>query len=100
MKMITKVFLIIAILLICLIAWAPFLGDGGIIQNAWNGIATSVNDTWIALTGASDGIVPAWNADGNTNLGEAQGNLGLGTGGEVTGGGGGAGAPGAGGGAG
>ena len=97
MKMITKVFLIIAILLICLIAWALFLGDGGIIQNAWNGIATSVNDTWIALTGASDGIVPAWNADKNENLGDAQGNLGLGTGGTVTGGGGGGeGAPGAG----
>lgn len=95
--MITKVFLIIAILLICLIAWALFLGDGGIIQNAWNGIATSVNDTWIALTGASDGIVPAWNADKNENLGDAQGNLGLGTGGTVTGGGGGGeGAPGAG----
>lgn len=95
--MITKVFLIIAILLICLIAWALFLGDGGIIQNAWNGIATSVNDTWIALTGASDGIVPAWNDDKNENLGDAQGNLGLGTGGTVTGGGGGgAGAPGAG----
>ena len=97
MKMITKVFLIIAILLICLIAWALFLGDGGIIQNAWNGIATSVNDTWIALTGASDGIVPAWNADKNEDLGDAQGNLGLGTGGTVTGGGGGGeGAPGAG----
>ena len=80
MKMITKVFLIIAILLICLIAWALFLGEGGIIQNAWNGIAESVNSTWIALTGASEGIVPEWNADGNENLGDAQGNLGLGTG--------------------
>ena len=91
MKMITKVFLIIAILLICLIAWALFLGDGGIIQNAWNGIATSVNDTWIALTGASEGIVPAWNADDTGNLTEAQGNLALGTGGDVSGGGGGGG---------
>lgn len=80
MKMITKVFLIIAILLICLIAWALFLGDGGIIQNAWNGIAESVNTTWMALTGASEGIVPAWNSDGNSNLGDAQANLGLGGG--------------------
>ena len=80
MKMITKVFLVIAILLICLIAWALFLGDGGIIQNAWNGIAESVNSTWIALTGASEGIVPEWNSDGNANLCDAQGNLDLGGG--------------------
>ena len=93
MKMITKVFLVIAVLLICLIAWALFLGDGGIIQNAWNGIAESVNSTWIALTGASEGIVPEWNSDGNANLGDAQGNLDLGGGG---GGAPGGGAPGAG----
>lgn len=80
MKMITKVFLIIAILLICLIAWALFLGDGGIIQNAWNGIAESVNSTWTALTGSDDPIVPDWNSDGNENLGDAQDNLNLGGG--------------------
>ena len=78
--MITKVFLVIAILLICLIAWSLFLGDGGIIQNAWNGIAESVNSTWTALTGASEGIVPEWNSDGNSNLGDAQSNLNLGGG--------------------
>lgn len=71
--MITKVFLVIAILLICLIAWVMFLGDGGIIANTWNGIAESVNSTWKSLTGASTDIVPKWDTD--SNLGEAQKNL-------------------------
>ena len=63
MKMITKVFLVIAILLICLIVWSLFLGNGGILQATWNGIADMVNTTWESLTGDSDGIMPEWKED-------------------------------------
>lgn len=73
MKMITKVFLVIAVLLICLIAWVLFLGGDGVIPNAWNGIANSVNTTWKTLTGSSNGIVPEWHT--GTNLGDAQKDL-------------------------
>lgn len=68
MKMITKVFLVIAILLICLIAWALFLGDGGILQNAWNGIANRVNSVWQTVTGdtaVTNIIMPQWKKDTN-----------------------------------
>lgn len=81
MKMITKVFLVIAILLICLIAWSLFLGDGGILQNGWNGIATSVNSTWKAITGSTDDVIPEWNKDGTNNVTEGNDNLGVGGGG-------------------
>jgi hypothetical protein len=78
MKMISKVFLVIAILLICLIAWNLFLGDGGIIQNGWNGIATSVNATWKAITGSTDDVMPKWNSDGTANVGDGTDNLNVG----------------------
>lgn len=70
MKMITKVFLIIAILLICLLTWALFFNKDGILQNAWNGVAGFVNETWTSLTGAEKGIIPEWNI--GSNLGDAQ----------------------------
>lgn len=87
MKMISKVFLVIAILLICLIAWNLFLGDGGIIQNAWNGVATSVNATWKAITGSTADVMPKWNADGTSNIkgGTDAINVGGGTGGGAPG---------------
>ena len=75
MKMITKVFLVIAILLICLIAWSMFLGDGGILQNTWNGIANRVNSVWATVTGATGDeakIIPEWKKDTN-NIGQGQG---------------------------
>lgn len=74
MKMITKVFLVIAILLICLIVWVLFLGGDGIIQGAWNGIAGQVNETWEAITGA-DAIVPLWEDASQDNVGDAIGEL-------------------------
>lgn len=63
MKMITKVFLVIAILLICLIAWALFLGDGGILEKGWNGVAKQVNQTWKAITGLTTDVMPEWKSD-------------------------------------
>ena len=66
MKMITKVFLVIAILLSCLIAWSLFLGDGGILQNTWNGVAERVNSVWQTVIGdSSSTIIPEWKS--NTN---------------------------------
>lgn len=87
MKMITKVFLVIAVLLVCLIVWALFLGGDGILQNAWNGVAKQVNTTWKAITGLSTDVIPEWNADGTQNVDQGTGNLDVGGGG--TGGGGG-----------
>lgn len=75
MKMITKVFLVIAVLLICLIVWVLFLGGGGIIENAWNGIADQVNDTWHAITGIQDDVIPQWNSGGSGNVAEGNENL-------------------------
>lgn len=77
MKMITKVFLVIAILLICLIVWVLFLGGDGILQNAWNGLRGQVNDTWEAITGG-DEIIPEWNFGGTENVNEGIGDLNVG----------------------
>lgn len=86
MKMITKVFLVIAILLICLIAWALFLGEGGVIQNTWNGVADSVNSVWRTVIGDTNStIIPYWKngdnsiAQGQTNFDNAQGGTDTGT---------------------
>lgn len=70
MKMITKVFLVIGVLLACLIVWSLTLGEGGLIQAAWDGVADMVNSTWKSMTGNSEGIMPDWNA--LQNVGEAQ----------------------------
>lgn len=80
MKMITKVFLVIAVLLVCLIVWALFLGGDGILKNAWNGVAEQVNTTWRAITGLSTDVIPEWNADGTQNVDDGTGNLGVGGG--------------------
>lgn len=70
MKMITKVFLIIGVLLACLIVWSLTLGEGGLIKAAWDGVADMVNTTWMSMTGNSTGIMPDWNA--LQNVGDAQ----------------------------
>lgn len=81
MKMIAKVFLVIAVLLVCLIVWALFLGGDGILQNAWNGIAEQVNETWQAVTGLPTDVIPEWNSDGTQNITEGNENLDVGGGG-------------------
>lgn len=81
MKMITKVFLVIAILLICLIAWALFLGEGGVIQQTWNGVAERVNSVWHTVIGAdSTDIIPYWKNQVN-DIGTGQGGFDDATGG-------------------
>ena len=87
MKMITKVFLVIAILLICLIAWSLFLGDGGILQLAWNGIANRVNDVWQTVTGdeaETNIVMPLWKSGAN-NIKDGQGGFDNATGNTGTG---------------
>ena len=75
MKMITKVFLVIAILLVCLICWALFLGDGGLLENAWNGVADMVNSVWQQITGDSTAIVmPEWAKD-TDSIGDGMTNM-------------------------
>lgn len=71
MKMITKVFIVIAILLVCLAVWALFLGNDGLIEKAWNGVADMVNSTWQTISGSSDDIMKEWDSD-KDNVQDAQ----------------------------
>ena len=63
MKMITKVLLVIAILLLCVIIWSLFLGNGGILELGWNGVRDMVNSTWTAITGSSEELIQEWKQD-------------------------------------
>ena len=71
MKMITKVFIVIAILLVCLAVWALFLGNDGLIEKAWNGVADMVNTTWQTISGSPDDIMQPWDSNKNS-VGDAQ----------------------------
>ena len=77
MKMITKVFLVIGILLACLIVWSLTLGEGGLIQRGWDGIADMVDNTWMKMTGSTEGIMPRWSNEQSVT--GAQGNTGKAT---------------------
>jgi hypothetical protein len=70
MKMITKVFLVIAVLLACLIVWQLTLGEKGLIPAAWDGVADMVNTTWKSMTGGED-IMP--DSKALQSVSEAQG---------------------------
>jgi hypothetical protein len=69
MKPITKVFIVIGALLLCLLIWAAVFNNG-LLQNAWNSMADSVNEQWQKITGDNSAeIIPEWDVDG-TNLDE------------------------------
>ena len=72
--MITKVFLVIAVLIICLGLWVLVLGKGGVADMTWSGIAGAVNDTSKEIFGDGTTLMPDdWK--GGTNLDDAQGGL-------------------------
>lgn len=77
---IAKVFLIIGVLVLCLLVWALFFNDGGILENGWNGMAEQINTTWKKITGSSEGVVPEWET-GNNNVNAASGAADTGSGG-------------------
>lgn len=72
MKPITKVFLVIATLVLALIIWGLFFSGGGILETAFNAIVTPVNDAWKGITGGSNDLIPKMKTDqGATNLDDA-----------------------------
>lgn len=58
MKPITKVFLVIGALALCLILWVWVFDGGGILTTAYNAAAGVVNDVWQNITGTSDDLLP------------------------------------------
>lgn len=65
MKPIVKVFIVIGALLLCLLIWAAFF-DNGLLANAWNTMATAVNDQATKIWGVDTEIIPEWDEDGTT----------------------------------
>ena len=65
MKPITKVFIVIGTLLLCLLVWAAFF-DHGLLANAWNVMAGGVNDTINKIFGKDVDIIPEWDESGTT----------------------------------
>lgn len=73
-KTVKKVFIIIGVLVLCLLAWALFFTDDGILVTAYNGIAEGVNGVWENISGSTKALIPTWNVEENSNLGDSKGN--------------------------
>ena len=74
MKPITKVFIIIGALVMCLVIWSAVFNDGGVIRLAWNGLVVPINNAYDRITGGAgtDALLPEWetrtgNIDINSN---------------------------------
>lgn len=78
-KTIKSVFIIIGVLVLCLAVWAVFFSPGGLLSEAWNGVAQQVNTGWNAVTGEDDGVMNDWNANGNANVAQQADNATNGT---------------------
>lgn len=69
MKPITKVFIIIGALLLCLLVWSAVFNDGGLMRVAWNTMANTVNSQVQKVTGDSDTtLIPEWAGDDGHTL--------------------------------
>lgn len=72
MKTTTKVFLMIATLVLIFLAWALFFDGGGVLETGWNAMVSPVNNTWQKITGDSSAtLIPEFKADDNTGLDDA-----------------------------
>lgn len=60
MKPITKVFLVIAALVLSLVIWGLFFNQGGVLQTAYNALVEPVNRTWEAVSGSTEPLLPEW----------------------------------------
>lgn len=60
MGTITKVFLVIGILVVSLIAWEITFNAGGIIQRGWDAVAGLVNESWQGITGTTGNLIPLY----------------------------------------
>lgn len=66
MKPITKVFLVIGALALCLIIWVWVFDGGGILTTAYNAAAGVVNDVWQNVTGGADDLLPELESETDT----------------------------------
>lgn len=79
MKPITKVFLIIAALVLSLVIWGLFFNDGGVLETGWNALVTPVNNTWKSITGGTEDLLPKFDDTGtgqDTKNLDVDGNMG------------------------
>lgn len=58
MKTITKVFILIAALVLALVGWSLTFGKGGLVQSVYNGVAVPINEIFQKITGSSKNLVP------------------------------------------
>ena len=72
-KTVKKVFIIIGVLVLCLLVWALFFTDDGILITAYNGIAESVNGVWTNISGSTKALITTWNVEENSNLDDSKG---------------------------
>lgn len=60
MKPITKVFIVIAALVLSLVIWGLFFNQGGVLQTAYNALIEPINRTWTAVSGSPEDLLPKW----------------------------------------
>lgn len=81
MKTITKVFLVVATLVLIFLIWALFFNKDGVLQTGWNALISPVNNVWQNLTGDTTAeLLPEWDAveeggnfEGSDSLGDHTG---------------------------
>lgn len=60
MKPITKVFLVIATLVLCLVVWGAFFAPKGMLETAWNAVVSPVNSAWQSVAGDKATLLPTF----------------------------------------
>jgi hypothetical protein len=63
MKTITKVFILIAALVLALVGWSLTFGKGGLVQSMYNGVAVPINQIFQKITGSNKNLVPEMDKD-------------------------------------
>lgn len=64
MKPITKVFLVIATLVLCLVVWGAFFAPDGMLETAWNAVVAPVNSAWQSVAGKDATLLPTFDIEG------------------------------------
>jgi hypothetical protein len=62
---ILKVFLIIAVLVLALMAWSLTFGDGGIVESVYNGVTSPINTAWAGISGSNEALIPPLEISGD-----------------------------------
>ena len=73
-KTVTKVFVIIGILVLCLVIWNFVFDTGGLAETVYTAVANTVNDVWATVAGSgADPLLPAWSGGSTETLDGATG---------------------------